>query len=410
MIDPSQMYKTYSVATLDEVRSIEHSAQRRTLLLVVLRFCVWIYVTVANFAIRGIKFVAFPGRSQKINSVVVYSEGMLGDTVALLPTVESIRRHYAPATLSWVMNSGGFRANEVIDKSIADSVVLVNSAPIIRKGFRFAFSDSSLAALKCDVFINLSPLGNRGLIGSVLREMIFARRTGASIAAGFRLSSYGRRGILNQVQHFFVQNEPRRGNQVLRELGIPPAEHRDLLPRNREVQNAMEQQYLSGVKNKRIVLMNLGAKFGTKKWGTARFAEACKKLINEENAYVILAGTAEDAAAAESIVQGCPGGACSAAGCTSLQQLIELGRLADLCISNDTGTMHMTAMCGTPTIGLFTTRMSPAHWFPGGASVRVLFSFSPSTYSFDDGDVTHDSLASITVDSVVAAAHNVLSH
>ena len=408
MIDSAYMHKVFIAKSLDELRGIERSAQAHSIKVFLLRCVVWMYVVIANSIIRVLKKLFFHSKSEKTESIVIYSQGMVGDTVVLLPVVKSVRKRYASAKICWIIYSEGFSAHELIDSSFVDSVILIDAHPVVRRGSTLLFSDERLNAIRCDLFINLSPYGNRGLVGSVLREMIFAYRTHAAMAVGFHVHTWGRRGLFNEVQHYFVRNEPQRAAEVVKELHLSPAENEDLLPLNEAVKNKIIRQYLDQHHGKKIIVINLGAKFPVQKWTTEQCAGLIERLVNEMNAAVVITGTHADRHAADIIMQKNNRNVIDLVGHTSLQELIELLRLSNLCISNDTGTMHISAACGIPTIGLFTTRMSPTHWFPRGSDVTILFSFSPKTYSFDDSGDTHDTLSAIRVDDVFTVARNIL--
>lgn len=402
------MHKVFIARSLDELRDIERSAQDYSLKLFLLRSAVWIYVVIANGLIGVLKKFFFHSIIGKPESIVIYSQGMVGDTVVLLPAVKSLRTRYASAKICWVIYSEGFRAHELIDSSLVDSLILIDAPPVVRRGMRLMFSDPRLSGLRCDLFVNLSPYGNRGLLGSVLREMIFAHRVNAAIAVGFRIRTYGRRGLFNEVQHYFVRNEPRRAAEVMQELDLSPTADEDVLPVDEAVRSSVIRQTLNQHKGKKIIVMNLGAKFAVQKWTTEQYVGLIERLVDEMNAAVAITGTRAERHAADVIMQNNNRNVIDLVGRTSLQELIELLRLSDLCISNDTGTMHISAACGIPTIGLFTTRMSPTHWFPRGSNVAILFSFTPSTYSFDDSGDTHNSLSAILANDVFTEASNIL--
>jgi lipopolysaccharide heptosyltransferase II len=97
-----------------------------------------------------------------------------------------------------------------------------------------------------------------------------------------------------------------------------------------------------------------GAEYGpAKQWLPERYAEVIQQAANN-GIECILVGTAKDRPVAENIrhrvgmlpVQ-------NLAGKTSLQELIELLRNCDLLLTNDTGTMHLATLLGTPTISIF---------------------------------------------------------
>ena len=59
-------------------------------------------------------------------------------------------------------------------------------------------------------------------------------------------------------------------------------------------------------------------------------------------------------------------------GKTTLSQLLELFKQANLVISLDTGPMHLAAASGTPTLGLFGAN-TPVKWGPYGKQHQAIY-------------------------------------
>ena len=107
-------------------------------------------------------------------------------------------------------------------------------------------------------------------------------------------------------------------------------------------------------------------------------------------------------------MSGLSGRAVNLAGETSMLELIELLRMSALCVTNDTGTMHVAALLQTPMVAIFGTRISPTHWFPNSRNARVLFSFVASSYSFSDEGTADESILRIQVEDVKQSVREIL--
>ncbi|MGA9408705.1 MAG: glycosyltransferase family 9 protein [Bacteroidota bacterium] len=408
----SAQSKVYSVSTLDEARTIEFEETKLSLGLQVLRGLLIVWRALANGCLEFLRrswFITKPEKLGTPSSVVVYMNGTLGDHIVHLPVIAGLKKKYSSATLTVVSWCGDFPMAELLSaEPYIDTIVTLHDHPVVRDGFRFGFSDTILESLRCDVFVNLSPFGNRGVLGFVLREMIFARKIHARYAIGFHMFSLDIRGILNGLKHYFVVNEPRRAAIVLNDLDLPETTLGDVLSLNVEERKSVQKKIAAMVNSPRpIVVVNPGAKFMIKCWPAERFAAIASWLSKEFNAHIIITGIDSEKGLAERIVAESGGKAVSLAGETSMLELIELLRMSALCVTNDTGTMHVAALLQRPMVAIFGTRISPTHWFPNSHRARILFSFAPSSYSFSDEGGADESILRIQVDDVKQAVRDV---
>ncbi|MCZ6753619.1 MAG: glycosyltransferase family 9 protein, partial [Acidobacteria bacterium] len=112
----------------------------------------------------------------------------------------------------------------------------------------------------------------------------------------------------------------------------------------------------AGWKSKGGLLVGIspGASFGTaKRWPAERFAELARRLNEQWGAISIFFGSPEERPLVESILPKAGKAALSLAGKTSLTEFIRLVQGCDLYVTNDTGTMHVVAALGVPTLAIF---------------------------------------------------------
>jgi heptosyltransferase-2 len=103
-----------------------------------------------------------------------------------------------------------------------------------------------------------------------------------------------------------------------------------------------------------LVGVSPGATFGTaKRWPTPRFAELVSSLQRERGATCVFFGSAEESTLAKEVMKLAKVPAISMAGRTSLAEFMQLIQGCDLFITNDTGTMHVAAGLGVPTLAIF---------------------------------------------------------
>jgi len=407
----------YSVRTLDEIKEVIRQNEEFDIKNLFKRGFITVWVFVANCSLGILRFLLFRKRrytKKEFQNIVVYTVGIVGDNVVLIPALTGLRGRYKQAKITVITNCQIWDQEGVIGilepLPFKDRLIILDDHPVQRKGFRFEMDPKKFEEVKCDLFVNLSPFGNRGWIGAVVREMIFAKKLGARYAIGFRMSTYTRKGIFNKIQHKFMKNEPRRSREVLKGLGLSPIENQDLLPHDEaEKESILKKIGENGRDNRRIFVINPGAKFESKCWPPEWFSEIAKWINREHRSSVVITGVASEREIAEEVVSASGGFAINLAGETTIQELIELLRVSKGCISNDTGTMHLAAMIGIPTVAIFSTRLSPTHWLPVGDNIVSIFSFEDCSFCYKDDCSDTKCLRNVDKDSVLQALRKLFS-
>ncbi len=112
-----------------------------------------------------------------------------------------------------------------------------------------------------------------------------------------------------------------------------------------------------------------GSHGDAKTWPLPRFAELAGRLVARGFRPVVVGNSAE-ADKASAILKACPT-ALDFTGKTSILELAGLARRATLAIGGDTGPLHMAAMMGCPTIGLFSRFSDPVQATPVGRTTLL---------------------------------------
>jgi heptosyltransferase II len=151
-----------------------------------------------------------------------------------------------------------------------------------------------------------------------------------------------------------------------------------------------------------------GAEYGpAKRW--PHFAEAARVLSERHGIRWLIFGTAKERALGEKIASELGTAATNLVGQTTLSQLMnELGRCRAL-LTNDTGTMHLAAHLGIPTIALFGST-EPALTGPVGDGHTVIRHHVECSPCFlRDCPIDFRCMDRITVSEVVAAVERVMA-
>lgn len=403
--------------TLDEIRAIEAKHEARGPNSCIARLLVGAWVLAANSVVIALKLCLFRWRAlprEQVHNIVTYAVGTLGDNVVTLSSLAGLKRAFPDAAITVIVNATGYDP-ELSRKFFEgvhwlDRVIVIRDDPVKRKGLSIVVTYSIADRIPCDLFVDFSRFGNTGWFGAVVREIIFAKWLGAKSAIGFCINAYNRpAAAINRVKHHFVRNEPRRAAEVLREIGLTPLANAQALPRSVAALEAIYLKLGGTADGRPLFVINPGAKSKVKCWPAERFAVLAARLRREYAACVVITGTASERSLGDEILQRAGEVGINLAGQTSVQELIELLRLCTACVTNDTGTMHVSAELDKPTVAIFTTRISPSNWFPDGERVIALFSFGNESYSYkDDGDAPSECLTRIEVEDVLSALRKVL--
>src|SRR5205823_2943873 len=89
----------------------------------------------------------------------------------------------------------------------------------------------------------------------------------------------------------------------------------------------------------------------TKHWHVDGFAQVARHL-NRTGRAVVLAGSAPERGRCRAVAAAC-GAACDLSGQTTLSELAALVQRADVCVTNDSGSMHLTVALGRPVVSIF---------------------------------------------------------
>jgi heptosyltransferase I len=106
-----------------------------------------------------------------------------------------------------------------------------------------------------------------------------------------------------------------------------------------------------GLLGKELAVLVPGTIWETKHWQASGFAAVGRYLLDRGRA-VVLAGSAKEKQHCQEVAAACPG-ACDLSGQTSLSELAALIERSAICVTNDSGSMHLTVALGKPVVSIF---------------------------------------------------------
>ena len=286
----------------------------------------------------------------------------LGDVVHTLPVLVKLRARYPAARIDWLITPEN--AEIVRCHPALSNVVLFERGDFSKRGRRWhavlAFLDllKQIRRAKYDLVIDLH---------GQARSAFFAFVSGARVRIGFdqpvkKISGHGWRGARESSWIAYTHRIPIPTldvHAIDRYLWLGPLLGLDDNPPDltihlssqtgRNVQRLLEEQAVPA--SKALAVLAPGTIWETKHWTIEGFAAVARQFLHDGFA-VALAGTKRDQGRCRQIAAAAPG-ACDLSSKTTPAELAALIRCAAICVTNDSGVMHLAASLGTPMVSLF---------------------------------------------------------
>ena len=106
-----------------------------------------------------------------------------------------------------------------------------------------------------------------------------------------------------------------------------------------------------GIAKSKLVVMAPGTIWETKHWGAEKFAQVARHFL-QRNFAVVLIGSVRERAVCDEVTRLAPG-TVNLAGETTLSELAALIRRATICVTNDSGPMHLAVALDRPVVSIF---------------------------------------------------------
>ncbi len=341
-----------------------------------------------------------PDLVEDYRHILLIKPSSLGDIVHAMPACMAIHRTYPKARLTWLVKREWAGLVERI--AGVDRVWPVEST---LKGWLSEVSP--LRAERFDLVVDLQGLFRSAAIGWL---------SGSPLRVGFangREGSpwfYSRRVPVPHIEMHAVDRYLLVATAIgAAETGAPEFRFRIPPSDHEEVDRLLSR---SGVRSGTSwVAMNVSARWPTKRWPAAAFAEVADRLQREGYGAVVMIGGPDERADIAAVSRMMKTPAIDLAGATAVGLLPALLSKASLLITNDSGPMHVAAAVGTPVVALFGPT-SAVRTGPYGTGHRVLvtgISCRPCLSRTCKNPVQLECLTRISHEQVIAAARDQLA-
>ncbi len=281
------------------------------------------------------------------SNVCLIKPSSLGDIVHALPVLSALKDRWPNARFTWVVNRGLRSLLE--GNPDLDELILFDRAQISLKPRGLARMGAFLASLRrhrFDLTIDLQGL---------LRSGLMSAATGAKVRVGLAEAREG--------APWFYTHRVKTGGTTVHAVDrlLRVAEEFGAVidaPRFGVAMSAADRiwarERLARFAGPRIIL-NVGARWLTKRWPPRQFAEVARRAAIERGASLIAVGAPEDRPLVDELIAAIAPIPClDLCGQTSLPQLAALAAVCDVFLSNDTGPLHLAAATGTQVVGIYT--------------------------------------------------------
>jgi lipopolysaccharide heptosyltransferase I len=303
-------------------------------------------------------------RARTFDRILMIKPSAVGDVVHALPVLVKLRARYPEARIDWLItpeNADLIRHHPALSNAIFfprnDFARIGRNWPATLGPLRLL---STLLGGRYDLIVDLH---------GQFRSAIFALATRAPVRIGF---DRPRADIKAAVRHGWTG--AREGSWIAYTHRIPiptldvhavdrylwlgpmlglddnPPDFRIYVPG--EVSDSVEALLAScGVGQAPLAVLVPGTIWETKHWHVEGFAEVGRHM-RAAGFDVVLAGTLRDRSRSQDIVAACPG-AHDLCGRTSVGELVGLIRRSALCVTNDSGSMHIAVAEDRPVVSVF---------------------------------------------------------
>ena len=298
--------------------------------------------------------------------VCLIKPSALGDVVHATPVLAALRARWPGAHLAWVVNRG--LAGLLTGLAELDEVIPFERSRLgfgPRGWFLAAEFLLALRARKFDLAIDLQGL---------LRSGVMTAATGAEVRVGLPGAREGSGQFYTHTIEipYETTHAVDRLLAVARAFGANTDAPRFLVPRS-DSDRAWAAQTLADLPRPWLVV-NVGARWPTKRWPPERFAAVARRAVAERSASVIAVGAAEDRNAVDALRSALGDGPWrDLCGRTTLAQLAAIAERADVVLSNDTGPLHLAVAAGARVVAVFTCTQ-PEKTGPYGPHAEVVAS------------------------------------
>ena len=319
-----------------------------------------------NYLIKLLTFIFFHRivDMKKINKILIFRTGSIGDNICALPAIYSVRQNFKNAEINILTNSGGSNLvslENLIDKKIINNII--NYLGVNKKELFKNLKESNY-----DLFIELPQ--THASLKTNLRNIFICKLLRIKHAFGWQVYSTRLFKKYQERSNHFI-NESVRLTNILKsqKLEIFHDNYPLALSGVDEIncENILSN-FNTKSTNKNVAII-AGAKRHTNRWPIERYDLVVKYLIKKGFNVFLIGGKADNEII--ELISDHPNIFNLSGLLTPLESAYAMSK-CEFVISNDTGPMHLAYAVGRPVIAIFSSRDYPKMWYPPANNFNVV--------------------------------------
>jgi heptosyltransferase I len=369
-------------------------------------------------------------RTRDFRKILLIKLSAVGDVVHTIPVLNKLRRRYPDAQIDWLVSS-------TIAEFLGPHPAITNVIEFIREDWAKPWRPASftnsvrlaarLRASKYDLVIDLQ---------GQLRSGLLAQATGTPVRIGFgkpvarrweelsrKLPDEARKHAWHGAREgswlaysHFIPLPSLEVHAVDRYLAVGPMLGLDdgaadfSFPIPREAADRIDALlHYYDIAKAKLVALAPGTVWETKQWQSEGFAEVARHFQQKGFAVTVI-GAPREHALCDAVAALAPG-ATNLAGETTLPELAALIRRSAICVTNDSGPMHLAVALGRPVVSIFgpTNPMWAGPYHRADAVLQASIPCAPCYLrQLSRCMYGHDCMHKITAQAVIDRAESIL--
>jgi len=355
---------------------------------------------------------AVPISTLKIDRVLIYRLGSLGDTIVALPCFNLIARAY-PDAERCVLTNFPYNHKASPLQSILDGSGLVHSYlqyPLRQRDPRqFLRLRKEITAKRPDVLIYLAqPRGT----AKTIRDALFFKWCGIKTLVGVPYSKHLAANQWHESEKRY-ESEAGRLARCLETIGnakVDDPSSWDLHLTSTELA-AADRLLAAWPGRSEFVVCSLGTKFNVNEWGVENWRDLLGRVSARSSSMgLVLVGVAGESDVSDQAAANWKGPKLNLCGKLTPRETGAVIKNARAFLGQDSGPMHLATSVGLPCVAVFSARNKPGIWFPNGSAHRIIYHQTPCYgcgLEFCE-QFAKACITSVTVDEVLSAVNSVL--